>query len=185
MVCADANNVPPGATWRRVLKHTFNQNKDDIFLSMSCMHCKTPPCLEACPTKATYKMSNGIVDINLELCVGCGACILACPYMARSISREDKVNLSKNSNENIDRIGKCTKCDFCFSHINNGIEKGLRPGIDAEATPLCVRFCIAEAIQFGDLDDPESNVSKLIEENRTFQLNRDINTDPSVFYILE
>ena len=86
--------------------------------------------------------------------------------------------------ENPDGIGVCRKCDFCVSRLDAGLKQGLQPGQDFEATPMCVRYCIAEALYFGDLDDPKSEVSKLIRENKTARLNEELQTDPSVFYIL-
>jgi phenylacetyl-CoA:acceptor oxidoreductase subunit 1 len=162
-----------------------------MFLTIGCMHCNEPPCLEVCPTTATTRRSDGIVEIDPELCVGCGACILACPYEARNINSIDIIPYEKNQRqenpvrENEDRIGICSKCDFCASRMDEGLKKGLQPGQDFEATPMCVRYCIAEAMVFGDLDDPKSKVSKLIRENKTIRLNEELQTDPCVFYILK
>lgn len=191
-VCNDANHVSPGATWRRVVSFTKEKSLDEQeFLSMGCMHCSSPSCLEVCPTGATCQRSNGIIHIKNERCIGCGACILACPYKARSIVFEDVIPHTEGDLKNnkkpkyAHRIGICTKCDFCLSRLEKGLEKGLQPGSDSEATPICVRYCIGEAIYFGDLDNPESEVSKLIRKNRTLRLNEELKTDPSVFYILE
>jgi phenylacetyl-CoA:acceptor oxidoreductase subunit 1 len=157
---------------------------------MGCMHCQEPPCLDVCPSGATYRRPDGIIDINHELCVGCGACIVACPYKARTITFEDKIlplegNKEKNtSGKKVDKIGVCSKCDFCLARLDKGLELGLKPGQDPEATPMCVRFCVAEALVFGDLDDPESEVSRLIRENKMSRLNEELQTDPSVYYIV-
>ena len=82
------------------------------------------------------------------------------------------------------RIGVCTKCDFCSSQMDEAIKRGLKPGQDPEATPACVRYCISEALHFGDMDDPESTVSSLIRKNKTVCLNDELGTDPSVYYIV-
>lgn len=193
-VCYEANQVPPGATWRRIteIRIEGNPKSEQVYLTMGCMHCTHPPCLEVCPTGATYQRPDGIVDIRTERCMGCGACVLACPYKARSINFEDKIITSEKDvgNQNkkqkkSNRIGICTKCDFCISRLEDGLKKGLQPGSDPEATPVCVRYCIGEALYFGDLDDPESEVSILIHRNKTVRLNEELKTDPSVFYILE
>ena len=181
------------ANWRRVVDVQLGGNKSGqkVFLTIGCMHCDAPPCLEVCPTSATSRRSNGIVEIDQDLCIGCGACILACPYKARKITFEDRILPEKNHGQdnpvrqNSDRIGTCSKCDFCVSRMDAGLKKGLQPGQDFEATPMCVCYCIAEALHFGDLDDPESKISQLIRENKTTRLNEELQTEPSVFYILK
>lgn len=193
--CKHVCNQAHDGEWRQVVDMMMEDNPEGqkVFLTMGCMHCVTPPCLEVCPTGATKRRPDGIVEIDQQLCVGCGSCILACPYKARKITFEDKI-LRKNCHgqenqipgrKNPDRIGVCSKCDFCFSRVDAGLKKGLEIGKDSEATPLCVHYCIAEAMHFGDLDDPESEVSRLIRENKTSCLNEELGTDPSVFYILE
>ncbi len=179
--------------WRRVIESKMKDdpNGQRTFISMACMHCEAPPCLEVCPTGATLKRADGIVTIDHSRCIGCSACILACPYKARKINMEDDlveetVAQTKDFGQGQpDRIGVCSKCDFCASLIDEGLKKGLQPGTDEDATPLCVRNCLAEAIHFGDLDDPDSNVAKLIRQNTTVQSNKALGTEPSVFYILE
>jgi phenylacetyl-CoA:acceptor oxidoreductase subunit 1 len=188
-VCSDVND----GGWRRVVDIIMEDSSkgQKVFITMGCMHCVAPPCLEVCPTGATKHRPDGIVKIDQELCVGCGACILACPYKARKITFENKIlhqichGQENPGRENPDRIGVCSKCDFCFSCVDAGLKKGLQPGKDSEATPLCVRYCIAEALYFGDLDDPEGEVARLIRENRTSCLNEELGTEPSVFYIFE
>lgn len=189
--CGQFNAVPSDARWRRVLSiETPGHMKEKrIFLPMNCMHCKNPPCLAVCPTKATYARWDGIVEINRDLCVGCGYCVLACPYEARVISWEDQLprEVEEGAKQGWpfadDHIGVCTKCNFCSEKIDSGIAKGLRPGLDPEATPNCVSFCISGALAFGDLDDAESAVSKLICDNVVSRLQEDLETDPSVYYI--
>ena len=188
-ICNDLNS----GNWRRVVDLEIGGDKkgQKSFLTIGCMHCDAPPCLEVCPTSATKRRSNGIVEIGQDLCVGCGACILACPYKARKITFQDKISHENNHGQenpvrqNSDRIGICSKCDFCVSRMDAGLKKGLQPGQDFEATPMCVRYCIAEALHFGDLDDPESKISQFIRENKTTRLNEELQTEPSVFYILK
>jgi len=184
-VCRQFNKPPPGPSWRKSIVHEMKNNPSEkqLFLTMSCMHCETPTCLEVCPTGATYRRSDGIVDIDLNLCLGCGACVVACPYQARSISKSDIIS-NEIDVKSKDRIGICTKCNFCLQHIDAGLEKGLKPGIDPEATPRCVRFCLADALYFGDLEDPESEVSRLIQDNKVVCMQEALGTNPSVYYIL-
>ena len=80
-------------------------------------------------------------------------------------------------------MGTTEKCNFCHERIDAGMAKGLKPGIDRDATPACVNICQARALTFGDLDDPNSDVSKLIREKNGFQLHPEYGTDPSVFYV--
>jgi phenylacetyl-CoA:acceptor oxidoreductase subunit 1 len=154
------------------------------------MHCKEAPCLVVCPTKATYKRSDGIIGIEYDRCVGCSYCIVACPYRARSIFTHEYDFETRDWDENelsgevADRIGVCTKCNFCMHRIDEGLKRGLRPGIDAEASPVCVITCSSGALHFGDLDDDGSTVSGLIREYATARLQEELGTDPSVYFIL-
>ena len=192
LICNQVNNVSPGSEWRRVVGHTFeNENTlNRFFLTMSCMHCQDPPCLKVCPTKATYQTNEGVVGINQDLCIGCSACILACPYKTRSINRcttmgcYEKFDCSTDKMWDKEQIGVCSKCDFCLPVIENGLKNGLRPGDDTEATPMCVRYCLGKAISFGDLDDPDSQVSQILIHSKATQLLEELGTNPSVYYIL-
>jgi phenylacetyl-CoA:acceptor oxidoreductase subunit 1 len=155
------------------------------------MHCSEPPCVDVCPSGATYQRKDGIVEIKNDLCIGCGYCVVACPYYARTISFEDKIlsesrkGLQNPAVINSDRIGICTKCNFCLQRVEDGLAKGLTPGKDTDAGPLCVNYCIAEALFFGDLDDPDSKVSQLVRENKTICLQEELGTKPSVYYIIK
>jgi len=121
-----------------------------------CMHCNTPPCLEACPNEAISKRKDGIVLIDEERCDGCRTCLDACPYEALSFDPEK------------DRVVKCT---FCAHRLDNGEE------------PFCVRCCEAEAIFFGYLNDPESTVSQLVGERNGYVLEPELGTGPGVYYL--
>lgn len=192
-VCWEMNHAPSGANWRQVIERKITKNIDliRIFLPMNCMHCSQPPCLDVCPTGATHQREDGIVDIKEDLCIGCGYCIVACPYFARTISLQDNMcyesggEFQKPAVDSSDRIGICTKCNFCFPRVEAGLAKGLEPGTDLQATPICVAFCIASALTFGDLDDSTSAVSKLIREHNTVRLNEELGTEPSIYYIID
>jgi phenylacetyl-CoA:acceptor oxidoreductase subunit 1 len=191
VICKEHNKVPPDR-WRRVVDcgETESLKRQRLIVHLSCMHCGKPPCREVCPTTATYQRPDGIVAIDYSKCIGCGSCIVACPYQARSILKpESLINVEQDSrdpegDEALDKEGVCTKCNFCFSRVDEGLKKGLTPGTDEEATPLCVTVCSSGALHFGDLDDENSAVSILIRDNSTAQMQKQMNTEPAVFFIV-
>jgi phenylacetyl-CoA:acceptor oxidoreductase subunit 1 len=81
------------------------------------------------------------------------------------------------------RIGVATKCTFCSDRVDAGLEQGLKPGIDPEASPACVNSCIAQALHFGDIEDPASNVSQLLAENQFFRMHEELGTEPGFYYL--
>lgn len=194
VACKQSNNTPVNS-WRRIIDCGVSESPERLRLSipLHCMHCTEPSCMEVCPTKATYRRSDGIVNINYEKCIGCGYCIIACPYDARTITfrnRSDfmvkRIEKDLEINEgDSDRIGVCTKCNFCLPRIEEGLLKGKQPGIDPEATPMCVVSCVSGANHFGDLDDSDSEVSTLIRDRKTIRLNDNLGTSPSVYYLIE
>jgi len=185
LACSQANGIVDGA-WRKMeaLGEPEFPDRKRHFLTRACMHCESPPCMNVCPTTATYRRQDGIVAVDPDKCVGCGACILACPYDARVLyTPQDDFENGRPGDKQ--REGTCTKCHFCMPRIEKGIEKGLKPGVDPDATPLCVATCCTGALHFGDLDDPDSEVSALIENNPTLRLSETLGTKPAVFYIID
>lgn len=130
-------------------------NLSMYFLPVPCMHCGEAPCIEACPEEAIYKRQDGIVLIDEEKCNGCQLCIPACPYGALTYDDQRDV------------IVKCTLC-------NHRIDQGLEP--------FCVVMCEDGSIFFGDLNDPESEVSQLISQKNAYTLKPEAGTEPSVYY---
>lgn len=194
IVCSQTNKVPLHS-WRRVVDSGITGKPERLrtFVPISCMHCGKAPCVQVCPTGASHRRPDGIVDIRKEICVGCGYCIVACPYQARSIIFHNKYELEEKSivhglgesDINLARVGVTTKCNFCLTKIIEGMRKGYNPGRDAEASPECVISCSAKALRFGDLDNPDSAVSQLLRERKTARLQEELGTDPSVYYIIE
>ena len=125
-------------------------------LPQLCNHCDKTPCVEACPVDATGKTSEGVVYIDNETCIGCSACVSACPYGARFMNDETK---------------KAEKCDFCAHRLAQGM------------MPVCISTCTTQARYFGDLNDPNSIVSKLLKENDYEVLLPDEDLGPNVYYI--
>lgn len=189
--CKLANGTPPGVQWRRVLDMEVGEypNVQRVFMPTGCQHCAKPPCLDVCPSGATYQRSDGIVDIDYDLCIGCASCAVACPYGARYIVDEQQYAYGDSPTEdelvsgNPDYVGVASKCNFCVDVIDAGVAKGLTPGEDPEATPRCVNSCISGAMAFGDIDDPDSTVSKLLRETKHYRLKKNEGTCPGFYYI--
>ena len=189
--CKHTNATAPGIQWRKVLDIEAGDYPDvrRAFVPVGCMHCDEPPCLDVCPTKATGKRDDGIVTIDYDLCIGCAYCAVACPYQARSrvdgpsAAYGKKPMRHESLREDPKRIGVAQKCTLCVDRIDDGIANGRVPGIDPDATPVCVGSCIASALHFGDVDDPNSNVSKLLVENRHFRMHEDLGTGPGFYYL--
>jgi len=194
--CKHANATAPGVMWRKVLDIETGTFPDvrRAFVPTGCHHCAEPPCMHVCPTTATKQRPDGIVTVDYDLCIGCMYCSVACPYQARykvsipnyaygdAQTRQMK-NERKRDTDNFERKAVAQKCTFCSDKIDYGLENGLTPGIDPDATPACVNSCIAGALHMGDIEDPESNVSKLIAENETFRMHEEVGTDPGFHYI--
>jgi len=132
---------------------------------------------------------DGIVAMDYDRCIGCRYCEVACPYDVR------RFNWQESTAENPyvptwgtpevprrDR-GVVEKCSFCVHRIDRGLDQGLMPGIDPQATPACVNVCPVGARVFGDIYDPESPISKFLKEYDTFVLREDLGTEPKVHYV--
>jgi phenylacetyl-CoA:acceptor oxidoreductase subunit 1 len=193
VICSENNKVPPNH-WRKIRDCGVSEQpeRQRLFVTLNCMHCSKPPCQEVCPTNATYIRSDGIVEIKYDRCAACGYCVVTCPYQARSVLSRQQLDLdfvddernSRKATSTVKWTGVSSKCNFCEGRINSGIAQGLQPGRDREATPVCVVNCSSNALHFGDLDDPDSTVSRLIRENNVVRLHEELDTDPSVYYIL-
>jgi phenylacetyl-CoA:acceptor oxidoreductase subunit 1 len=188
--CRQANATPPGVQWRRVLDMEVGVYPDvkRAFVPVGCMHCDDPPCMEVCPSTATRKRADGIVTIDYDLCIGCAYCAVACPYQARyktdrATFAYDKSMANENARLDPGRLGVATKCTFCVERIDEGTARGLTPGVDPDATPACVNSCIAQALHFGDIEDPASNVSQLLVENQHFRMHEELGTGPGFYYL--
>jgi phenylacetyl-CoA:acceptor oxidoreductase subunit 1 len=193
--CKQEHFLPPGMFWNRVLisetGHYPTVTKQ--IYPVGCNHCKEAICVKVCPTRATTRREDGIVIIDADKCVGCRYCVVACPYQQRTFYADGKKEYFPGQGlTEYELIGKelyslqagtVVKCNFCAERIEKGIEKGLEPGRDREATPACAIACPTKARYFGDLDNPNSEVSTLIKEKRGFQLHPEYGTDPSIYYI--
>ncbi len=189
--CKHANATPPGVQWRRVLDVESGEYPDvrRTFLPVGCMHCASPPCMDVCPSTATRRRDDGLVTIDYDLCIGCGYCMVACPYQARfkvaslAGAYGDARMPHEEARAHPERLNVAQKCTFCIDRIDAGLAAGLVPGEDAEATPACVNACIADALTFGDIENPDSRVSRLLRDNESFRMHEELGTDPGVYYL--
>jgi phenylacetyl-CoA:acceptor oxidoreductase subunit 1 len=194
--CRIEHFLPLHVTWPRLIAlETDAGGKPELTtFPVRCNQCKEAPCVEVCPTEATTKRPDGIVVIDTNKCIGCRYCVIACPYQNRTFISKDKdpgyfpgydlTGFEKKGRELYPhQVGTTEKCNFCAERIDAGMAKGLVPGKDRDATPACVNTCQARAMTFGDLDDPDSEVSVLIRERKGFTLQPEYGTEPSVFYV--
>jgi molybdopterin-containing oxidoreductase family iron-sulfur binding subunit len=156
-----------------------------------CNHCQDAVCVDVCPTGATLKREDGIIIIDADKCVGCRSCLIACPYQARTYYSKRKEYFPGQGFTEFEKLGETlfphqtgtvVKCNFCVERVDAGTKHGLKPGADREATPACVITCPAKARYFGDLDDPESDISLLIKKWDATPFRQDHETKPSVYY---
>ena len=179
IACKATNATSRGIMWNRVLKYETGKypNSQLNFLPITCMHCEEPECEKVCPTGATTKRDDGIVVVDSDKCVGCRYCMVACPYAIRYFFDElqtyypDHITPYEEIGYKKHKLGTVQKCDFCLERVEQGLQ------------PACVAACPANARFFGDLDDSDSEVSKLIKERKGFVLNPELGTKPSVYYL--
>jgi phenylacetyl-CoA:acceptor oxidoreductase subunit 1 len=190
IACKQEHALPPGIAWRFVADCEVGEYPDvrRLFLPMQCMHCDAPPCVPVCPTGASRRREDGIVWVEDSRCVGCGYCAVACPYGARHLVHESRgyfehLTPAEAAQARPERTGVMTKCTFCKERVDAGQTRGLRPGVDPDATPMCAVACIAGAITFGDLDDPSSRVAQLAADPRAQVLMPEHGTAPRVYYL--
>ena len=188
LACQAHNDINPEIQWNRV-QPAGKVGGKDTFLPRPCMQCANAPCVDVCPVKASYYRSDGIVMMDYDRCIGCRYCEVACPYQARSFNWKafDGPNpaVPNWGQPEVARRprGVVEKCAFCYQRIDRGLASGLKPGVDADATPACVGVCPTGARIFGDANDPNSNVSKALKDNPTYRLREALGTEPRVYYI--
>ncbi len=199
--CIAENKLPPGVVYRPVIEEEIGKypNVARRFLPRPCLQCENPPCVPVCPVNATWKRPDGIVVVDYKACIGCKYCISACPYGARtsdygeyySDGTPEKVQYEelpsyeyhykwKRRKKRLlgiilyeqSPIGNVLKCHFCLHRIERGL------------LPQCVTTCIGRATFFGDANDPESLVSKLIAQPNVMRLKEELGTNPRVFYLM-
>lgn len=189
VACKAENRTPPGVSYNVVMEEEHGEfpNTTRTNVPKPCQQCENPPCVQVCPVSATYKMDDGVVNIDYDRCIGCRYCMIACPYGSRHFdfgeSYDDEVDEAGEitspeygvdrgkREENKSPIGNVRKCSFCTHRLERGEE------------PACVETCIGDARNMGDLDDPDSEVAEMADSDRAFQLKEDEGTDPNVYYL--
>lgn len=192
VACVAENKLPPGVVYRPVLEEvtgTFPKVSMKFF-PRPCMHCDSPPCVPVCPADATAQRPDGIVAVDYDKCVGCGLCVEACPYGARTLDEgkffTDKTpalqpyelspnfEYGKSWNRKAENppVGKARKCHFCLHRLEEG------------ELPQCVSTCIGRATYFGDRNNPNSLVNELAKLPNAKKLLEEKGTKPSVIYLV-
>jgi molybdopterin-containing oxidoreductase family iron-sulfur binding subunit len=201
--CIAENKLPPGVVYRPVLEEEIGTypNVSRRFTPRPCMQCDNPPCVPVCPVSATYKNKDGVVVVDYEQCIGCRACISACPYGARTadfgytytqdtpihegavIGQKTADDYERAPNfeygktyprgeEHVSPIGNARKCHFCLHRVAAG------------QLPACVTTCVGRATMFGDANDPTSLVAEMIAKPNVMRLKEELGTEPRVYYLV-
>jgi molybdopterin-containing oxidoreductase family iron-sulfur binding subunit len=179
--------------WIRIDRYySGDQNVDVVFQPMLCQHCDHAPCETVCPVLATVHSSEGLNEQIYNRCVGTRYCANNCPYKVRRFNwfdypREDRLqNLALNPDVTVRSRGVMEKCTFCVQRIEHAKAEADRTGqslADGDVQSACQQTCPAEAIVFGDLNDPESRVSRLAGSRLGYRVLEDLNTRPAVHYL--
>jgi Fe-S-cluster-containing dehydrogenase component/formate-dependent nitrite reductase membrane component NrfD len=158
VACKSEHDVPIGVnrTWVKQTEKGEFPNARRVFSVLRCNHCASAPCVEICPVEALYVRNDGIVDFNNERCIGCKSCMQACPYDALYIDPDTRT---------------AAKCNYCAHRIDIGLE------------PACVNVCPEHAIVSGDMDNPDSEISRLLAREAVTVRKPEKGTQPHVFYI--
>jgi tetrathionate reductase subunit B len=159
---------PTSAQWIRKVDLKQVGTGRSLSLPVMCQHCAEPPCVDVCPTGASFKRADGIVLVDKHRCIGCRYCMMACPYKARSFVHEP---VEDHSGATPRGKGTVESCTLCVHRVDEGI------------APACVEACAKEghqAILFGDLNDPESEISRRIRSVTTSKLRADLGLDPGI-----
>lgn len=180
LACKAENGTPPGVFWTRVLEkeegtYPFAYK---VFFPIRCNHCSEPACVPVCPTGASYQREeDNLVLVDQDKCIGCHSCVVACPYGARFIPEStrgyfgEQITPYERASYRKWQAWTAQKCTLCAHRIDQGLK------------PACVETCPAETLVFGNLNDPQSEISKLIERRPHYQPRAELGTDPCVYYL--
>ncbi len=199
--CVAENKLPPGVVYRPVLDEEWGTypNVGRRFIPRPCMQCDNPPCTPVCPVNATFKNGEGIVEVDYDQCIGCRACLAACPYGARTadfgltytgttpiaagllVGQDKAESYERVANYEYGEarpreghespIGNARKCHFCLHRVHVG------------ELPACVTTCIGRATLYGDANDADSLVAEMIASPNVIRLKEELGTEPRVYYL--
>lgn len=202
--CIAENKLPPGVVYRPVMTQEWGDfpNVKLDFTPRPCMQCENPSCVPVCPVKATWKRADGVTVVDYEKCIGCRHCLVACPYGARTSDFGHAYNAEAARGGGTDMtrplqgqapaweeqpsheygkkwsqarhgspIGNARKCHFCLHRLEVG------------QLPVCVTTCIGRATYFGDMNDSEAMITRLVNSNPVYTLLPHRGTQPRVYYI--
>lgn len=173
VACKMAYGTRPGVNYNKVERVEWGEYPDahQVFKQTMCMHCKDAACVEACPAGATYATEEGVVVVDYDKCIGCGACVLACPYEQRYLVKDDETHYEETvlpfEEEAASRLNIVEKCTFCYGRVQAGEQ------------PMCTIHCPGQCRIFGDVNDPESEISKYIKEKNATHVD-----GTSIYYVI-
>ena len=169
---AESKHQKQAPQWIRKLELEDPLSQVKTSLPMMCQHCAEPPCVDVCPTGASFKRADGIVLVDRHTCIGCRYCMMACPYKARSLVHEP---LNDTQKQDVPRgVGCVESCTLCVQKVDRG-----------DGNTACAEACTAaghNALVFGDLNDPNSEISKLLRTLPTKEVRADLNLNLGVRY---
>lgn len=182
IACKATNGTPPDIYFAQVHEREVGEYPNALreFLPVLCNHCEDAPCVEVCPTGASFQRADGIVGVKSDICIGCRSCDLACPYGHRHYVEpgllekgyfDDQLTVYEKMKYKRWTESTVIKCDFCMGRVDKGLN------------PACVDTCPPIARHFGDLSDPDSNVSRLLKERESYTLAPEAGTKPCVHYL--
>lgn len=174
--CNSENGLSGGhsttdSQWIRKIEIKEVRSGEVQSLPMMCQHCAHPPCVDVCPTGASFKRADGIVLVDKHICIGCRYCMMACPYKARSFVHSPQTDQKPDVPRGMGTVESCTMC----------VHK-----VDRGEQPACVSACAKaghEAIVFGDLNDPSSEISKRVAKFPSRQIRENLDLDTGVRYL--
>ncbi len=156
--------------WMRKVELKDERTGYQLSLPMMCQHCETAPCADVCPTGASFIRADGIALVDRHICIGCRYCMMACPYKARSFEHETVTKQKPHAPRGKGTVEACTMCVH---------------RVDSERLPACVEACAAaghNAIMFGDLKDPNSEIARKMASEPSRAMRADLKLNPGVRY---